>query len=166
MSVLDEPSAQWNEEDLVALIDGSVEESLQLEYKRCAALADPSKARDDICNEFSKDVSSFANSAGGALVYGIIETGHKPTALDDGFDPAVIKKEWLEDVIQGRVHPKIDGLVINPVKLSGTRHGKAAYVISIPLSRGRFRNSAMDSVGSLQRFSLNRQNDALDRARA
>jgi len=29
-------------------------------------------------------------------------------------------------------------------------------------SHRRFRNSIMDSVGSLQRFSINRQNDALD----
>lgn len=132
MSVLDKPSSEWTEADLKALVAGGIEERLELEYKRCAALIpNPAKTKEEICDELSKDVSAFANSAGGTLVYGIIEDRHKPTGVDAGFDPAALKKEWIEDVIHGRIHPKIEGLLINPVALQS---GKVAYVISIPQS--------------------------------
>jgi schlafen family protein len=134
MSVFDKRASEWTEADLLALITGEVEESLQLDYKRCKALVDQQKTADEIRNELSKDVASFANSDGGTIVYGMIERDNKPTELDEGFDPATTKKEWLEDVIHGRVHPKIEGLSINSVPLSGQRRGKVAYVISVPQS--------------------------------
>jgi hypothetical protein len=134
MGTFDRPVTEWTEVDLLTLIADGAEESLQLEYKRCTALVDAQKPSDEIRNEFSKDVSAFANSAGGTIVYGIIEQKNKPIALDGGFDPTVIKKEWLEDLLHGRIHPNIDGLVIVPIPFSGTRQGKIAYVIRIPQS--------------------------------
>jgi hypothetical protein len=134
MSVFDKRTSEWTEADLLALIAGEVEESLQLEYKGCKSLVDPQKSPDDIRNELSKDVSSFANSEGGTIVYGVTEQAHKPKELDTGFDPAVTKKEWLEDVIHGRVHPKIESLSIGSIPLSGSRNGKVAYVVGVPQS--------------------------------
>src|SRR5581483_297433 len=50
MSVLDKPSNEWTETDLEALISEGLEEQLELEYKRCAALAPNSaKTREEIC---------------------------------------------------------------------------------------------------------------------
>lgn len=57
--------------------------------KRAIALATTEGKK----NEVSKDVSAFANSAGGTIVYGMIENGYVPVRLDSGYDPSVISKE-------------------------------------------------------------------------
>ena len=92
----------WTERDLQELIRDQVSESLTLDYKASPAMqrTDAKKA------ELSKDVSAFANSAGGILVYGIVENGHVPTNLDDGFDPNEISKEWIEHVLNSRIDRK------------------------------------------------------------
>jgi predicted HTH transcriptional regulator len=74
-------------------------------------LAKDNKQRDELC----KDVTAFANSAGGQIVYGVEEDKNLPAKIDDGADPA-ITKEWIEQVIDSRVQPRIEGLVITPIK--------------------------------------------------
>jgi hypothetical protein len=78
-------------------------------------------------------VSAFANSAGGLIVYGMIEAGHKPTQIDP-VDPHAFNKEWLENVITSNVQPRIDGLHINPFQLSGGNAGRVVYVVTVPQS--------------------------------
>jgi hypothetical protein len=120
----------WNESDLLQLIANAVRENVQLDYKSCGALqnTDGKKA------EISKDVSALANSAGGVLIYGIIEEGHIPSRIDEGFDPAQVTKEWLEQVINLRIQRRIEGVVINPVNLLSTHPGRVAYVVVVPQS--------------------------------
>jgi hypothetical protein len=123
----------WDEADLQQLIHQKVDESLELEYKSSDALG----TTDGKKNEISKDVSAFANSTGGNIVYGIRESNGRPPRVPqnlDGIDPSAFPKEWLEQVINSRIHPRIDGVRINPVSLSGSSAGKTAYVVSIPQS--------------------------------
>lgn len=117
----------WKEADLIQLVADGVEESLELDYKACDALQNTDGKK----NELSKDVSSFANSIGGTIVYGMREKDHKPEQIDDGYDPTQVTKEWLEQVINSRIHPHIDGLVINPVQLA---NGNQIYVVCLPRS--------------------------------
>jgi hypothetical protein len=121
---------EWDEDDLQALITNRVQESIELDYKQCDALAQTDGKK----NELSKDVSAFANSAGGTLVYGMIENGHVAERLDGGFDPAVISKEWLDQVINSRIQRRIDGVRIKQVDLARTASGKVAYVVYVPQS--------------------------------
>lgn len=109
----------WDEADLQRLIREQITESLTLEYKSSGALAktDPKKA------ELSKDVSAFANSAGGTIVYGIAEDGRSPNMTDEGIDPAEISKEWMEQVINSTIYPKIEGLRINQISLGSRDAG-------------------------------------------
>jgi hypothetical protein len=119
------------EQHLLDLIASGTQESLTLEYKRCAALQN----NEDRKNEISKDVSAFANAAGGNLIYGIVENGQVPQALDGGFDPAGgIRREWLEQVIGSRIQPRIDGVVIRVVNLTGTNAGRFALAVEVPQS--------------------------------
>lgn len=120
----------WTEADLLKLIELGVQESLELDYKRCESLlkTDPKK------NELSKDISAFANSAGGTIVFGMTEDGHIPQGLDSGFDPSDITKEWLEQVINSRIQRRIDGVRVNQVFLKQTAPGRVAYVVFIPQS--------------------------------
>jgi len=121
---------EWNEEDLRSLIANRVQESIELDYKECDALG----TGDGKKNEISKDVSAFANSGGGTIVYGMVEDGHVPVALDSGYNPDMISKEWLDQVINSRIQRRIDGVRINQVELSGSNLGRVAYVVSVPQS--------------------------------
>lgn len=65
--------------DLDRLISEGITESLTLDYKGSPALAKDSKSRDELC----KDVSAFANSAGGQIVYGVEEDRNVPSKVDE-----------------------------------------------------------------------------------
>jgi len=122
----------WTEERLLRMIEEQIRETSELDYKRSAALA-----RTDVSkNELSKDVSAFANAGGGTLIYGIAEDEkrHVPERLDDGIDPSIITKEWLEDVISSSIHRKIDGVRIHVVPLTAGRVGRVSYVVEVPQS--------------------------------
>jgi hypothetical protein len=121
-------------EDLQRLVDEEVPESLILDYKASPSLARDDKPRDELC----KDVSAFANSAGGQIIYGIVEKDRKPVKIDDGSD---LSREWIEHVIDSRVQPRLDGLVITPVPVGSGRH---AYVLTIPQASGRAPHQAPD----------------------
>ena len=111
----------WTEADLQRLVDDKVQESLTLDYKRLASLNDR--------KEISKDVSAFANSAGGRIIYGIQEKDQLPTQLDDDQSAKAVTRETLENVITSTINPRVAGLVIKPIPLAS---GSTAFVIDIP----------------------------------
>ncbi len=119
------PVSEWDQTDLQSLIDNGVPESLTLDYKNSLALS-----KDDGCRtELSKDVSAFANSTGGVIVYGIDEDNHLPSKMDEGVDPKKITREWLEQVIGSTIKPRVQGVIIRQIALDS---GKVAYAIEIP----------------------------------
>jgi Predicted transcriptional regulator containing an HTH domain and an uncharacterized domain shared with the mammalian protein Schlafen len=120
----------WNLDRLEQLIRDNVEENLSLEYKSAEALgkSDAKKA------EIVRDVSAFANSSGGVLIYGIAEFQNREQRhLPEKIDPVnrqEFSKEWLEQIIQS-IQPRIDGIVIEPVTINPS---SVCYVVSIPQS--------------------------------
>jgi hypothetical protein len=124
--------------DLEQLIEEQLQESLVLDYKRSDALSRSDNRKKD---ELGKDVSAFANSAGGQLIYGIEENGNVPTRIDEGVSVSEITKEWIEQVLSTTVQPKIEGLRIQQIPLS---EGQAAYVITIPAATSRAPHQARD----------------------
>ncbi len=125
-------SWDWEEEDIELLIQNGVQESLTLEYKRCESL---DKRNPNRKKELSKDVSAIANSAGGVIVYGVIETNHVPTGIDSGYAPTDITREWLEQVINSTIQRRIDGIRIKQIELKKSNAGRVIYVVSIPQSK-------------------------------
>ena len=62
--------------DLEDLINNEVEENLHLDYKSAGSLSKEDKKKAEI----TKDVSAFANSDGGIIVYGIcLVNGYRPS---------------------------------------------------------------------------------------
>lgn len=123
---------EWTEDDILSLIHNKVGEGTRLEYKACDALG----KTDGVKKEISRDVSAFANSAGGTIIYGVTEnSAHEPEKIDSGFDPSDISGEWLEQVINSIIERRINGVIINPVALSKTNPGKVLYVVYIPESK-------------------------------
>jgi predicted HTH transcriptional regulator len=74
MFMFSKPLDEIIEADLQRRIDDHVEENRQLEYKR--ALPGTSDADK---KEFVRDVVSFANGAGGHIIFGIAESNGIPT---------------------------------------------------------------------------------------
>ena len=112
-------------EDLNLLIKNEVQESIHLEYKASPAI--DKKER----HEIAKDVSSFANSDGGIIIYGINENEHLPVEIDEGVDHSKYTREWLEQVVNSNISPIIDGIEIVQIPLSSKR---SSFVIKIPKS--------------------------------
>ena len=111
-------------QELDALVTNTVQENIQLEYKASAALSKASKA------EMAKDASAFANSDGGVLVYGIAEDqNHDPDRLDGGADHSVFSAEWIEQVLQSNISPRLGDVEIAPIRASNTH---SYYAVRIP----------------------------------
>ena len=114
-------------EDINSLITNEVEENIHLDYKAAGAL---DKKNEKKRNEITKDVSAFANSDGGIIIYGISEEDHKPKEISP-IDGRIYTKGWLENVIQ-LIQPRIDGLKIYPIRIGDLE--KSIYVAKIPKS--------------------------------
>jgi hypothetical protein len=121
----------WDESDILSLIENSVPESLNLEFKACDALRNERWR-----SEFAKDVSAFANSAGGTLVYGIRESKdtHEAEGIDEGYAPNERSKEQLEQILNSQVQRRIEGIRYNVVALTTTNPNKNLFVIYVPKS--------------------------------
>lgn len=116
--------------DLQRLVDEALEESLTLDYKSSAALARESSAINELC----KDVSALANSAGGQIIYGIEEDKKtkKPHKVDEGVADEKITREWIEQILNSRIQPRMNGVQTTRIDMGNGRFG---YVIVVPQSQ-------------------------------
>ena len=116
---------KWNLISIQKLVDEREQEGPYLEYKSSAALGNK--------NEISKDISAFANAGGGTIIYGIVEDGNNnfPERIDEGVNPDEKSKEWLEQVINSRIHRQIEGIEIFQISLE---NGNVIYALNIPQS--------------------------------
>jgi hypothetical protein len=128
---VNKPVAMLDQQYLLDLISNKIEENINLDFKGAGSLQ-----RTDKCtNELSKDVSAFANSAGGVIIYGIKEDGinrHLPIEIEP-IDRKVISKEWIEQIIQGNIQPRLENIIITPIEIDGDVN-KVVYLIEIPKS--------------------------------
>lgn len=116
-----------SETDLEGLIRARRPEGRDLEYKR-----DPYGTKPANNKEALKDITSFANSAGGHLIIGMKEARGVPTELTGlpGVDPDALMNR-MESLVRDGVEPRIVGVRMRPVRLSG---GGVALVIRVPRS--------------------------------
>lgn len=113
---LNQPLESITEADLRALVTDEVPEGKTIEYKRAL----PDNTHDDI-REFLADVSSFANAAGGHLIFGIEEEAGVPVNLCglQGIDPdAEILR--LENRVRDCIEPRIPGVSMRTVPLQAS----------------------------------------------
>lgn len=134
------PLEPWTYARILQLIDETVEESLHLDYKAAGALAKVPQKKDEIV----KDVTAFANSDGGMIIYGVrehtdMERRHLPAAIDP-IHRRDFSKEWLEQVISNAA-PRVPGILIHPVPVPGDET-RCLYVVDIP--KGETAHQAAD----------------------
>ena len=121
-------------EDIDELVSNKTQEGRQLDYKQAL----PGNTDGDK-KEFLADVSSFANSLGGWLIYGVTEKrdgNNKATGMPESAGglgeinaDEVIKR--LEAILRDGVDPRITGVQIKP--LSGFSNG-SVILIHVPKS--------------------------------
>lgn len=124
------PPAAWTEDEILQIISSGQEEYIELDFKRADSLINTEQNK----KEIGKDVSAFANTIGGTIIYGIEEENtppHKATSLSP-VDPHAISKEWIEQVINSRIQPRISGVRIHSIGLSRSAPGSAVYVVTVP----------------------------------
>jgi hypothetical protein len=103
-----------SESDLIEQISGGVPEGVLVDYKR------ELYGRTDIdVKEFLKDVSSFANTAGGHLIIGIDEEGGVPTSLVPLVGDSDLDLQRLESLARDGIEPRISGLLMRALPVDG-----------------------------------------------
>lgn len=125
--------------DIKGLIKNKVEENLHLDYKAAGSLQNTDGKK----TEIAKDVCAMANSDGGIIIYGMAEFSEPDKKyLPEKISPinrTEFSKEWLENVINSNISPRIDGLVIIPIPLENEQ--KVVYVVDIPKSTTAHQNT-------------------------
>ena len=119
-----------NEDDIVALLKNKVAERRTLEYK-----AEVPGGTDADTREFLADASSFANTAGGYIVFGIQEAEGVPVSIR-GLRNLEADEETLrlEAKIRTGVTPRIPAVRTKKIELA---NGHSVIVLKIPQSWSR-----------------------------
>lgn len=127
MSFISKPLELLEESDLQTLLDNEVPEGKTIDYKEALSGNGDSNKK-----EFLYDISSFANTSGGHLIFGIKEDKGVPTEICGLNIPdadAVILK--LENSIRDGIAPRIPGVAARAISLSNDR---VVIVFRIPRS--------------------------------
>jgi hypothetical protein len=121
-----------NEPSLRAFVGKRIGEGLYLDYKEAlSGSSDKDRKR-----EFLKDVTAFANAAGGDLLIGVkepaegVSTDEQILGVDDGQEVA----QSLENLAYTSIDPRIPGLRMTLVSLSAA---KSCILVHVPPSMSR-----------------------------
>jgi Putative DNA-binding domain len=120
MDLYHKPLDQVTEQDLQGLVDQKTSESRTLDYKLCLP---------ENPDELRYDASSFANAAGGILIYGI-EERRNPNGEHTGEPEKIVPltiapdtaKQRIEQILQANIDPRLPviKMVFVPVKAGGS----------------------------------------------
>ena len=112
--------------DIENLVLGNAAESLTLEFKSSPALSKSNECR----SELVKDVTAFANSAGGQIIYGIVEKEGVANYIDDGVETSTINADWISQVLDTNCSPRVQGIIISMIR--NEKGGGPLFSITIP----------------------------------
>ena len=110
MSITNIDLQRVSQADLEALREDEVSEGIQIDYKR-----DLYGPTGDDKREFLKDVSSFANTAGGDIIIGMDAKDGLPTNLIGVEGALDADMQRLESLLRDRIEPRIVGVRMQPV---------------------------------------------------
>ena len=127
MSLLAKQVEQLTEADLQSLVTSRVPESQLIDYKQ-TAVGNSDKDR----YEFLADVSSFANSSGGEIIFGIAEANGLPSQIC-GLNVLNGDQETLrlEQMARTGIRPPIHGIITRAIPLGS---GSFAILMRVPKS--------------------------------
>lgn len=106
--------ATANEAHFTALVAAQVSEGTYLDFKRDLPRLDGAGR-----HEFLADVSAFANSSGGDIIYGIDEDGEgRAAALVPQVGNADEEARRFQDVLMNGIEPRVPGLQVLAVPVA------------------------------------------------
>jgi len=121
-------------EDIERLVSNKIQENRTLDYKKDINLEKGEERKD-----FLYDISSFVNSEGGVIIFGISEqkdekgnnTGipEEICGIEDNLDKITLK---IEDLIKTSIEPNISNIIIKPLQ----KNGKKVLFIGLPKTLG------------------------------
>ena len=122
MRLLGKPVKDFTPQDIDQLIEAKVAESKLLDYKETL----PGRGDDDK-REFLADTSSFANAAGGVIVFGVEEerdVNNSKTGLPKCIkplqgSPAAAEAMRLEQIVRSGLEPQFGGVEFKAVEMQG-----------------------------------------------
>ena len=130
MSIFTKSMDEINEQDLQELVEQKFAEWKTVEYKEKLSVSSEADRK-----KFLSQVTSFANAAGGHLIYGMRATDGVPeevTGMEiENPDGEILR---LEEMSRSGIRPRIPGLLIRAVK---AKTDKVAIIIRIPKSWAR-----------------------------
>ena len=139
---------QISELHLCQFIENATSEARDLDFK----LQPPGNANDDK-KEFLKDVTSFANTAGGHMVIGMAENAGIAMRLEGlsgrSADDEILR---LESILLGSIEPRLFGVRMRAINL---KNGGYALVIRVPQS---WNPPHRVSFGGVNRYHLRHSN--------
>ena len=134
---------------LVRMLQEGRPEDEHLDYKDKRSLLPTLRGRQRIdkdrrADDISKDVSSFLNSDGGVLVYGVPEsteegvTGGSPAegAGEIGFLRGEIDKETIEDLVTSNIQPKPGPELFHVTEVPYGDDGRIVFIIEVAVGFG------------------------------
>jgi predicted HTH transcriptional regulator len=147
------PLADWTQEDLDLVVRANQKENVSIDYKASEALnfddKKPLTTKGGMLgnqhrDELIRDVCSMANAEGGRIYFGISEKkGGYPKANDGGYDAAKTNADRIEQILITNVHPRLQGLTVQPVPL---KNGKHAFVVEIDKASSHAPHQADDKI--------------------
>lgn len=147
MALRHKPLPEITEADLKGLVANETREDREIEYKSQLPGNSPEQKR-----EFLYDVSSFANSIGGDLVFGIQEDSGLPVAVT-GVEVGDPDEEILrlDSLIRDGISPRmIPGATLHPVRVAGSR-----FAIIVRMARSLAYPHAVTLGGGFLFYSRN-----------
>ncbi len=127
MAFANRPIHDLKDTDIEDLLEAKEPEGKNIEYKLSFSLSTTDEKR-----EFLADISSFANTAGGYIIFGVKEEKGVPVELPGvAIENADSEKLKIENIIRDGITPRIQGVSMQPVNL---KNGYFAFVIYVPRS--------------------------------
>lgn len=125
--MINKPITALTAEDLAALVTDKAEEGRNLDFKR-ELPGSSDKDKMELC----ADVSSFANSGGGYLLFGVDETGGAASAVPGlpgvDVDAAILR---LEQILTAGIDPPVPGIASRRIP---TADGQSVIAVHVPRS--------------------------------
>lgn len=112
---------------IAALVAAGLREGRTLDFKR-----DPVGGRDEDKREFLADVSAFANTAGGDLLFGVEESGGEATAVPGiALDDPDAEIRRLDGILRAGLEPRLPAVELR--WLPGS-NGRGCFIVRVPRS--------------------------------
>ena len=142
-------NVDWWVAQLDRMLEEQIPEDLHLDYKEKGSLLPSVKGSGGIdkqkrAEDISKDVSSFLNSDGGVLVYGVPETQDRnltggspiPDGPNIGFRREEIKKETIENLITSNIQPKLGPDLFQVTEVPYSTDGRVVFIVEVAVGMG------------------------------